>query len=633
MSQPLTDFFRHHGAWAPGVRLFRRLQFPAKAMIILGVMLVPVGLLGWNYFGDKTAAIGFTAKERVGVQYARVVLPLVLQAQQLRAEPGHAGAASDYEAQLRKLDEVEARLGAQLDTAKAVAALKSAQPAPQADWMKAYEAQSTRVNAALALLTQVADGSNLTLDPDLDSYYLMDAVFAALPTALDATARLRDLATAKSSAAIGGSLAERELARAEALGDAGDERWAAGMPKVYGLHPGLKERLGEEDARRAMHALHGLAGAGQAPAPQLAQAGAAALEQLQRVQVASLDKLDELLAVRESGLSMQRDITAVVVVIALLAAGYLFRSFYQVTHGGLREVQKHLEAMTAGDLTTQPRPWGNDEAARLMGSLSDMQASLRGIVQQVRGASDNIVHSSTEISEGSMDLSARTEQTAANLEQSASAMEQISSTVRTTADSAVEAAELAAGNAQLAERGGQIIGTMVDTMNDIHTSSSKISDIIGVIDGIAFQTNILALNAAVEAARAGEAGRGFAVVASEVRALAQRSSSAAREIKDLISASVGKVDAGATIVRSAGSTIAEIVTSAAKVNVLLGTISTGAREQAQGVGQTTAAVHELDTMTQQNAALVEQTAAAAAALRDQAKQLAERVAQFRLPAA
>jgi hypothetical protein len=226
MSQPLTDFFRHHGAWAPGVRLFRRLQFPAKAMIILGVMLVPVGLLGWNYFGDKTAAIGFTAKERVGVQYARVVLPLVLQAQQLRAEPGHAGAASDYEAQLRKLDEVEARLGAQLDTAKAVAALKSAQPAPQADWMKAYEAQSTRVNAALALLTQVADGSNLTLDPDLDSYYLMDAVFAALPTALDATARLRDLATAKSSAAIGGSLAERELARAEALGDAGDERWA-----------------------------------------------------------------------------------------------------------------------------------------------------------------------------------------------------------------------------------------------------------------------------------------------------------------------------------------------------------------------------------------------------------------------
>ncbi|WP_240668367.1 methyl-accepting chemotaxis protein [Piscinibacter defluvii] len=631
-ASPLIEFFRHHGIWAPGVRLFRRLQFRAKALIIALVLLLPSVVLGWSYFHDKAADIDFTARERVGVEYSRVALGIVEASQQLRGNPGDAAAASAYESRLRALEEVDRRLGEQLQTSAEVQALRALKPAVGSDWSESYEAGGERVASTMTLLTHVADNSNLTLDPDLDTYYLMDAAFGSLPQLIESTVRLRDIAVAQAQGKTGGPLAEVSMARSEALGDHNDERFQAGMAKVYSLHPALKEQLSGDDVRRRMHALHEFATAGNGQAAELQRAGDAAVAELRRLQQAVLDELDKLLAARADQLATHRNLTLVVVLLSVLAGAYLFHSFFLVTQGGLREVQKHLEAMTAGDLRTQPRPWGRDDAARLMGSLSDMQASLRAIVTQVRGASDNIVHSSTEISEGSMDLSARTELTAANLEESASSMEQITATVKTTAESAGEAARIAAANASLAERGGQIIGSVVATMQDIHGSSSRIGDIIGVIDGIAFQTNILALNAAVEAARAGEAGRGFAVVASEVRALAQRSSAAAREIKDLITASVGQVDTGTRVVGDAGATIAEIVSSAQKVNGLLAAISTGTNEQSLGVSQTTAAVHELDAMTQQNAALVEQTAAAAASLRDQAVRLAGEVARFQLPA-
>ena len=318
--------------------------------------------------------------------------------------------------------------------------------------------------------------------------------------------------------------------------------------------------------------------------------------------------------------------------VALLIAGYLFLSFYRVMDGGLKETRRHLRAITDGDLTTSPFPWGNDEAAQLMCELRATQESLRKIVTSVRGSSESIVHFSSEIASASMDLSARTEQTAANLEQSASSMEEISSTVKHTADNVRQAAELAADNSKAAVRGGAVIAEVVSTMDDINSSSKKIGDIIGVIDGIAFQTNILALNAAVEAARAGEQGRGFAVVATEVRSLAQRSAQAAKEIKTLISASVEKVDSGSKVVKDAGGTMQELVVNARRMSDLLAEISTAASEQSSGVSQVGAAVNELDRMTQQNAALVEETAAAASALKDQAIGLANEVDRFKLPA-
>ncbi|MBL8347866.1 MAG: cache domain-containing protein [Rubrivivax sp.] len=321
-----------------------------------------------------------------------------------------------------------------------------------------------------------------------------------------------------------------------------------------------------------------------------------------------------------------------IVVGALMLAAYLFLCFYRVMDGGLRETRRHLRAMTEGDLTTSPAPWGGDEAAQLMLELRAMQESLRAMVLRVRRSSDDIVHSSSEIATGAMDLSARTEQAAANLEQSAASMEQIAATVKSTADHTHEAAQVARHNASTAATGGAAMANVVQTMEGIRASSAQIGEIVGTIDSLAFQTNILALNAAVEAARAGEEGRGFAVVASEVRTLAQRSAEAGRKIKALIGSSVEQVEAGASVVREAGTAIEAIVTDSRRVDELLGEIATSAGEQSMGVGQIGQAVQELDRMTQQNAALVEQTAAAASAMKSQAQRLAVEVARFRTPA-
>jgi len=297
----------------------------------------------------------------------------------------------------------------------------------------------------------------------------------------------------------------------------------------------------------------------------------------------------------------------------------------------LEQAQGLAVAIARGDLGTQPDLSGHDELAQLMRNLADMQASLARTVGEVRQAAEGIRQASGEIASGNQDLSNRTEQTAGNLQQTAASMDQITAAVQQSSAAARSAQGMAQSNAEVAERGGQVVRQVVSTMDAINQSSQKIHDIIGVIDGIAFQTNILALNAAVEAARAGEAGRGFAVVASEVRSLAQRSAGAAREIKGLIGASVERVQAGTQQVHQAGRTIGEIVGNAQQVSAFIAEISSASGEQASGLAAVNGAVAELDQMTQQNAALVEQSAAAAQALLAQAQRLSELVAVFSLP--
>ena len=299
----------------------------------------------------------------------------------------------------------------------------------------------------------------------------------------------------------------------------------------------------------------------------------------------------------------------------------------------LAQAEDLARAIAQGDLTNASGEIeGQDEASSLLRSLQHMQGGLQTLVGQLRASADHIRTASVEIATGNQDLSNRTEQTAGNLQKAASSMVQLTGTVRQTADSALTANQLASSASSAAAKGGSVVDQVVSTMDEINVSSKRINDIIGVIDGIAFQTNILALNAAVEAARAGEQGRGFAVVAGEVRSLAQRSAGAAREIKTLIGASVERVEIGARLVRDAGTSMTEIVSSVQRVSDIIGEISAAANEQSNGIEQVNHSVVQLDQMTQQNAALVEQSAAAAESLRDQAEQLAQAVGRFRVSA-
>ena len=288
------------------------------------------------------------------------------------------------------------------------------------------------------------------------------------------------------------------------------------------------------------------------------------------------------------------------------------------------------ERVAEGDLSSRIEVSRTDETGRLLTALKAMNTSLVGIVSTVRDSSDSIATGSAQIASGNADLSQRTEEQASALEQTAASMEQLGSTVKQNADNARQANQLAQSASTVAQKGGEVVGQVVGTMRDINTSSKKIVDIIGVIDGIAFQTNILALNAAVEAARAGEQGRGFAVVATEVRNLAQRSAEAAKEIKSLITASVERVEQGSALVDQAGVTMEEVVTSIRRVTVIMGEISSASTEQSQGVSQVGEAVSQMDQVTQQNAALVEESAAAADSLKQQAQQLVSAVAVFRI---
>ncbi|MBB6562754.1 methyl-accepting chemotaxis protein [Acidovorax soli] len=349
--------------------------------------------------------------------------------------------------------------------------------------------------------------------------------------------------------------------------------------------------------------------------------------------VAVLEKRRDAIRADATSRRIQNAISGIILSMVLLAVGIFLA--WRLVHSisdPLNQAVGIIDAIAAGDLTRELSSTRKDEFGHMLRSLSAMSARLRSVVSEVRHGVDSVSSASVEIANGNHDLSARTEQTASNLEETAASMEQLTATVSQSADTARQANQLAGTAAQAAARGGEVVGQVVSSMQQITDSSRKISDIIGTIDGIAFQTNILALNAAVEAARAGEQGRGFAVVASEVRSLAQRSAEAAKEIKTLISASVENVESGSAQVAQAGQSMEEIVSSVQRVSDLIGEITASSTEQRDGIAQVNQAVTHLDQMTQQNAALVEESTAAAASMRDQAQKLAEVVSMFNVGA-
>lgn len=354
------------------------------------------------------------------------------------------------------------------------------------------------------------------------------------------------------------------------------------------------------------------------------------LDAVRGIQAAALSQANQAVAQAESDTRSAAAVALILVVASQLFAGLFGWRLSRSIALPLRDAVASATSIAGGDLSADVAMTSGGEVGALQQALAEMQDGLRTLVGQVFRSTDSIASASTQIASGSQDLSNRSEQAAASLEETASSMKELTGAVAQTADSARQAIALSASAREVAGRGGSVITQVVDTMSEIHAASKKISEIIGVIDGIAFQTNILALNAAVEAARAGEQGRGFAVVAGEVRSLAQNSAQAAKEIRTLITSSAERVDVGTRLAQDAGTTMQDIVTSVQRVSDIVSEISAAAQEQRGGIGQVDQAITHLDNMTQQNAALVEESAAAASSLKTQAGELASLVSRFKL---
>jgi methyl-accepting chemotaxis protein len=352
-----------------------------------------------------------------------------------------------------------------------------------------------------------------------------------------------------------------------------------------------------------------------------------ALESMEQYQVKrAAHAAEEAQSSYQAALTVTVGLAGAAILMCVFIAWYIARSITRPLNDAVLLARR----VAAGDLTSDAKPKSSDETGQMMQALLEMNVSLGRIVTQVRGGIETIATASTQIATGNLDLSSRTEQQASSLQQTASSMEELTSTVKQNADNARQANQLAVSASDIAVKGGTVVSQVVETMGSINESAKKIVDIISVIDGIAFQTNILALNAAVEAARAGEQGRGFAVVATEVRSLAQRSAAAAKEIKALIGDSVEKVEAGSKLVDQAGTTMGEVVSSVRRVTDIMGEITAASHEQSEGIEQVNQAIAQMDRVTQQNAALVEEAAAAAESMQDQAATLSQTVAVFRL---
>jgi methyl-accepting chemotaxis protein len=494
----------------------------------------------------------------------------------------------------------------------------------------------------LALLEGIVDSSTLALDSEAGTYYMISSVLGHLPQLTESLGQMRGRGAAlltrgeatpedRMAISVIGTMAQQHLRNARGAFD-----------KAMDAEPALRRELDKPvaSAVAAAEEVLKLTDAQIVHAEMLSLPGAdyfatmtKAIDTQFELVGAAFKVLDATLSDRVA--AEQRALWLVVVGggvpgafalwIIVLTARTTTRSIGQAV-----QVAQHV---AAGDLTSRIEVTSTDEAGHLLAALKDMTGNLATIVNQVRTGTDSVATASNQIATGNLDLSSRTEEQASSLEETASSMEELTSTVKQNAENAHQANQLVVSTAEVAAKGGRVVGQVVDTMASIKDSSRKIADIIGVIDGIAFQTNILALNAAVEAARAGEQGRGFAVVASEVRNLAQRSAGAAKEIKALIEDSVGKVEAGSKLVDETGEAMDEIVNSVKRVTDIMSEIAAASQEQSSGIEQVNQAITQMDDVTQQNAALVEEAAAAAESLRDQAGKLAEAVSVFKLEGA
>lgn len=634
-----------------------RSRFALLGLVGLIMTIIPMALYVNTAWSEQKTA----QTEAQGVEPSKALLKVIQLTQQHRglsalvlggneaSKDARAKKQSDADDAYKKVSDLIAQTTADAKT-------KSAWEQSLRDWTaleakvangslkvpESFAAHTALLKELLRTMDLLADAYGLSLDSEYANYQLIRAVLYSLPALSEELGKTRAKGT--------GILTTKSASQADRLalglyaGMASQrlDEMKAAFEKATAVNSELKAKLSNEISAAETMARDAIELANSQilkvdeltySAPDYLGSFTKAIDAQFKVNAMSMDELDKILVNRveheRSKLLVISSLLLLLTVFGTLLAVASARSITNELGGEPAEVKKITDAIARGDLTTVISVDKLEETS-LKGSMARMQQSLKAIVSSVRYGSDGIANASAEIAQGNNELSARTESQASALEQTAASMEQLSATVKQNAESARQANQLAMNASNFAAKGGEAFGHVVNTMREINDSSRKISDIIGVIDGIAFQTNILALNAAVEAARAGEQGRGFAVVASEVRALAGRSADAAKEIKGLINTSVDKVGQGTLLVDQAGSTMSEVVGSIRRVTDIMGEISAASNEQALGVAQVGEAVTQMDQSTQQNAALVEEMAAAASSLKAQAGELVETVAVFKL---
>ena len=628
-------------------------KFLLVGALTLAMLAVPMGLV----LSTGLASLSRSAAALAGVAPAVTVAQQIQLMQQHRGQSanllsGKEEARAPREAlQARSLEAMQAELAAVQTFGNA--AITTRGKKVQDDWSQltqdvgkgaidtaaSFRRHSALIDEQIEIIQALVDASGLALLPQASGHYLVVAALDYLPRLSESLGQARAAGVAVLN---GGQSNPAEQAHVGALIEAA---------RIHARHTQSALALAMADSKHAQQVLAAPAASATKAADEAFQMVTQKVVEAQTPDMPTAQYIPKITAQIDAQIDLLRKAMQVMsddvagrtselrrmLVLTTVAAGALalfaFWIMLLVSRSTTRSAERALvmaKRIAAGDLRAEKIVAGKDEMGQMLMALGAMNESLRGIVGSVRKSSDSIATGASEVAAGSLDLSQRTEEQAANLEQTAASMEELSGAVRSNADMAREAAQLAGAASEVAARGGQVVGEVVTTMADINTASRRIGDIIGVIDGIAFQTNILALNAAVEAARAGEQGRGFAVVASEVRSLAGRSAEAAREIKSLIADSVTKVDAGGQLVQQAGATIHDIVVQVQKVNELILGISQASAEQTQGITQVSAAVDQLDQVTQQNAALVEESSAAADSLDQHARQLVAAVSVFQL---
>ncbi|MGZ5199420.1 MAG: methyl-accepting chemotaxis protein [Telluria sp.] len=632
--------------FAPAVRVLRRMNFGSKALIISAVFTLPIVLMGVTLVRSSQQQLAQTRAELDGLRIAHALLPLIDTTSAARADamaaaagrpaPGDAG--TRYAAQYAALAAAIGNGAARYVSADSFNRLPLVLPAlPQAgsDPIEPLEIYSQVIQDELALLKEVRATSGLAEESDALARNLLHASLTGVPELAE---RIAYVAALGQQALKSGDIQpsqQRMVSDRLPMIEYFESEVADELQAAASLDAATKARLGEQmpsaSELRGLSRRYLLGASVTGDANRFEQSARRALDGFAAARGMSLDRAEQILADREQRVSSRRLLFGGGIALCFLAAAYLFGAFFLVTRSGLNLVKLYLRRMAEGDLSRMPPPpAGSDEPAQVIEDVRRAYQAVQELIRRVQDSADELTATSTDIADNAGDLSARTHEASERLMEQAVSMQQVGAQVSSSAERAQAAAAFAEENAQSAVQGGRAISEMVDMMQEIQHSSGRIRDIISVIDGIAFQTNLLALNAAVEAAHAGDAGRGFAVVASEVRGLAHRSASAAREIAQLVTDSISKVEAGSKVAAKAGSAVEAAVGNADQISRFMGEIVTAAREQSTSVARAGAAMRALDTNSRHNLALVEQTSSTATALREHAAQLQQQVMRFRL---